>query len=893
MSFWRQLTFGLRRLIRRNVADSDATDEVEQYYDEAVAVSKTRGLSDLDARRAARLELGNATVVRERVRTYGWENAVRTFGSDLRYAVRRLGSHPGFTIVSVLTLALGIGASTAIFSAVNPIFFEPLPYPHAGRIMMVWNVYRSARTELSFGTYQELAHRSRSFASMTTVEPWQPALTGGAQAERIEGQAVSASFFTVLGVAPALGRDFQPSEDMFNGPKVVIISDRLWQRHFRGDSAILGQTVKLDGDNFTIIGVMPRNFEDVLSPTADVWTPAQYDTRAVVKDLSSWVWGNHLHVAGRLRPGVTCAQAFQELDQIAHTPWPDFPRPRWGSLREGIILDSLQDDIAHTVRSALLAVLGAVFLVLAIACVNVTNLVLARSQQRRGEFSLRAALGASRTRILRQVVTESLLLALLGGLSGIGVAAAGVRALIALSPSGLPRLDAIAVNGPAFAFAFGLSAVVGLLTGIFPALHLSRSEMHTSLQQTSRRTAGSHSLTRRALVITEVALALVLLIGTGLLLHSARRLLAVSPGFDPSRLLTLQVQTSGHQFDDLPSAPTAGSDARRRFYRNALDTVREVPGVEEAAFTSALPLSDDPSWVTLYGAHFEGDAPQTGHNVIRYAVSADYCRTMQIPIRSGRCIDEHDTATTQHVALLSESLARSRFPGQDPIGKRLHVGPDDQPWFVVVGVAGDVRQTSLALDAPEAVYLSTEQTWFADDTLSFVVRARGDAAALAPAIKNAIWSVDKDQPIVRVATMDQLIATTEAERNFVLILFEAFGLVALVLAAIGIYGVLAGSVVERTREIGVRAALGASRRSILALILRDGMRLAALGILLGLGAAAGATRFLATLLYGTSPLDWMTWVSVTVLLAAVAALACWTPAWRAACVDPSITLRAE
>jgi putative ABC transport system permease protein len=883
----------MRGLFRPNTADDDAVDEVRQYFEELVAAGKMRGLSNADARRAARLEVGNTTVIREQVRSYGWENTLRTFGSDLRYAARQLRSHPGFTIVSVLTLALGIGAGTAIFSAVNPILFEPLPYPQAGRIMMIWNVYQGARSELSFGTYQELAHRSRSFESMTTFEPWQPAMTGAAQTERLEGQAVSASFFRVLGVEPALGRDFQPSEDVFNGPKVVIVSHRFWQRHFHSDSAILGQTVKLDGDNFTIIGVMPRDFEDVLSPTADVWTPAQYDTRNLIKDFSSWVWGNHLRTAGRLRPGVTRAEAFQELDQIARKPWPEFPRPRWASLSHGIILDSLQDDMAHTVRSALLAVLAAVFLVLAIACVNVTNLVLARSQQRRGEFSVRAALGASRARILRQVITESLLLALLGGLLGLGVATAGVRALIALSPSGLPRLDAIAVNGTAFAFAFGITALAGLLTGLIPALHISRDEMHSSLQQTSRRTAGSHSFTRRALVVTEVALALVLLIGTGLLLHSMQRLLAVHPGFDSSHLLTLQVQTSGHQFDDLPSAPTAGSEARRRFFRDALDAVRNVPGVEEAAFTSALPLSDDPSWVTLYGAHFEGDAPQTGRNVIRYAVSSGYCRAMQIPLRSGRCIDEHDTATAPHVALLSESLARSRFPGENPLGKRLHVGPDDQPWFVVVGVVGDVRQTSLALDAPAAVYLSTEQTWFADDTLSFVVRTRGDAAVLAPAIKNAIWSVDKDQPIVRVATMDQLIAATEAERHFVLILFEAFGLAALALAAVGMYGVLAGSVVERTREIGVRAALGASRRSILGLILRDGMRLTGLGILLGLCAAAGATRFLVTLLYGISPLDWMTWCSVTVLLAAVAALACWTPAWRAACVDPSITLRAE
>jgi hypothetical protein len=399
MSLWRQLTYGLRRLLDRSQADNDADEEVRQYFEESVAAWQARGLTAEDAKRAARLELGNMTVVREQVRSYGWENAVRTFASDLSYAVRQLRSHPGFATVSVLTLALGIGASTAIFSAVDPILFEPLPYPHASRILTIWNRYLGARYELSFGTYRELAQRSRSFESMTIFEPWQPALTGGVQPERLEGQGVSASFFHVLGVAPALGRDFQPSEDVLGGPKVVILSDRLWERLFHGDRGILGRPIRLDDDSFTVIGVMPRSFRDVLYSSADLWTPAQYDTRQITKDFSGPAWGNHLRMVGRLRSGVTRAQAIQELSQIAGTPWQDFPRPRWASLREGLIVDSLQDDIAHTVRPALLAVLGAVILVLTIACVNVINLLLARSAQRRGEFAVRAALGASKRRI--------------------------------------------------------------------------------------------------------------------------------------------------------------------------------------------------------------------------------------------------------------------------------------------------------------------------------------------------------------------------------------------------------------------------------------------------------------------------------------------------------------
>ena len=893
MSLWRQLKSGLRALANRTRADQDIADEVEQYLDEATAAWEARGLSAEDAKRAARLELGNTTVVREQVRSYGWENLVRTAAADLRYAARQLANNPGFTIVSALTLALGIGASTAIFSAVDPILFEPLPYPHASRIMTIWSTYGGARSAVAFGNYRELLERNRTFAAMAILEPWQPSMTGGAEPERLDGQSVSANYFRVLGMSPVLGRDFEAADDRFNGPKVAILSDRLWHRHFNGDPAAIGRQLKLDGDNYTVIGVMPRDFENVLSPSAEIWSPSQYDTQTIFSSFQSWEWGNHLHLAGRLKPGVSKAQAIGDLEQIARTPLAGFPRPRWASLKRGLIVDSLQDDIAHGVKPALLAVLGAVILVLAIACVNVSNLLLARGAQRGGEFAVRAALGAGRLRIVRQLVTESLLLASLGVALGIGVAIAGVQALLALSPPGLPRLDAIAVNRPAFAFALAVTTLIGVITGLIPALHASRGDLHGGAKRNSRRTAGGDSWTRRALVVTEVSLAVVLLVGAGLLLRSMQRLLAVDPGFKTSQLLTMQVQTSGHQFDDLPSAPGAGDSVRHRFFAQAIEAVRRVPGVKQAAFTSLLPLSDAPSWVSTYGAQFENDEVHGGHDVFRYAVSPDYCQTMGIPLLSGRLLDEHDTAAAPQAALISQSLARRQFPGQNPIGKRLHVGPTDRPWYTVVGVVGDVKQTSLAVDQPDAVYIPTEQTWFADDVLSLVVRTRGDAAAMAPAVKNAVWSVDKDQPIVRIATMDRLLAVTEAERHFVLILFEAFGAVALVLAAIGIYGVLAGSVTERTREIGVRAALGASRGDIVTLVLGQGMRLAVLGIAIGSCAAVAASRLLATLLFEISPMDLATYLGVIALLAAVSGIACSMPAWRAARVDPSITLRAE
>jgi len=530
-----------------------------------------------------------------------------------------------------------------------------------------------------------------------------------------------------------------------------------------------------------------------------------------------------------------------------------------------------------------------VILVLLIACVNVTNLLLARGAQRRSEFAMRSALGAERTRLMRQLLTESLLLAILGGALGIAVAEFGVQGLVALSPPELPRLNAITVNNTVFAFAFSIAALIGLVVGIIPALHASRSDPQSGLRQSSRTTAGGHQSTRRTLVVAEVALALVLLVSAGLLLRSLERLFAVAPGFDSSHVLTMQVQTSGHRFDDFVGE--VENSTRHRFFTQSLQAVRNVPGVAQAAFTSLLPLSGDQ--FGEYGVRFETDNPGGGYNVFRYVVTPGYFETMGIALRHGRLLDARDVAGAPPAVLISGSLARHKFGNQDPLGQRVHVGPLNRPWYIVVGVVDDVKQTSLALSQPDAVYITTNQSWFADDALSLVVRAHGDAAVLAPAIRKAIWSVDKDQPIVRVATMDDLLTASAAERRFALILFEAFGTVALVLAATGIYGVLSGSVTERIREIGLRSALGATRGNILALVVRQGMTLTGLGVVIGLSGAAAASRALITLLFGVSRLDPITYLGVIALLACVSVIACWVPAWRAARVDPCITLRAE
>lgn len=892
MSLWRQLTHGLRGLFRRAARDEEIGEEVRQYFEEAVAAGRERGLSEEEARRAATLEWGRPELSIEQVSAFGWENALQTAMADLRFAARQLWRNPGFTIVSAITLALGIGASTAIFSAIDPVLFRPLPYPQPGRILMIWKTWQGARSELSFGMFRELTERSHLLERTALFEPWQPSMTGGTEPERLEGQSVSPGFFQVLGVAPALGRDFRALEEGPNAPKVVILSDRLWRRLFHADPAILGRALRLDGDNYTVIGVMPHSFDDVLSPTAALWTTDRYNASQLTREFNTWEWGNHLRMVGRIRPGVARTQAVQELQQIAHDPLPQFPHPRW-ALDRGLVVDSLKDDIAHTVKPALLAVFGAVILLLVIACVNVISLVLARSGQRTGEFAVRGALGASGRRMLRQLVTESLLLSFLGGALGIAAAVAGVRAIVALSPAELPRLNAIAFDPAAFLFAFAITTAIGVAAGLVPALHISGRDLQSGLQQASRRIAGTHLWTRRSLVVAEIALALVLFVSAGLLLRSMQRLLGVSPGFDSSRLLTLQVVTWGHQFDDLASNQGAGARARRRFFEDALEAVRHVPGVQQAAFTSLLPLSDDPPVVGQYGAQFEDQPKDGGMNVFRYAVSPGYCQTMRIPLISGRLLDERDTAGAPQAALISLSLARRHFGRRNPLGARLHVGPRDRPWYTVVGVVGDVKQTSLALDDADAVYVSTEQTWFADDTLSFVIRSRADAAALVPAVRAAIWSVDPNQPIVRVMTMDRLMASNEAQRRFVLTMFEAFGVVALLLAAVGLYGVLAGSVAERNREIGIRAALGATRANILALVLRDGLRLTVFGLALGILGALGASQALLSLLFRTSPLDPLAWMGIILLFIVVATLACWLPARRAARVDPAVTLRAE
>ncbi|MEP6571343.1 MAG: ADOP family duplicated permease [Gemmatimonadota bacterium] len=801
---------------------------------------------------------------------------------DVHYAVRMLGRRPGFTALAALTLAVGIGATTAIFSVVDPVLFQALPYPHPDRLLVIMERSQDGTPSNSgFVTYTDLARQSRTLESIAAIGSWRPTISGESEPESLAGQHVSWTYFSVLGVRPALGRGFRAEEDVLNADRVTVLSDGLWRRRFGADTAIVGKRIVLDGVPFSVIGVMGPQFENPIGADVQLWTPLRYD--------ASLPWAcrtcRHLRMLGRLRVERTKSEAERELAVLSGQMFRAYPKEYPA---EGFLVDRLSDSLAQSVRPALLAVLGGVALLLLIACANAASLILTRAQQREREFAIRLALGAARRRVVAQLLTESLLLAALGGVGGIVLAFAGLRLLRGLRPADLPRLDAVRLDARVLAFALATTALAGILSGLMPAFHAARNDLHAGMQRSGRgRTGpGSAHLSRGVLVIGEVAIAFMLMIGAGLLFRSVARVLAVAPGFETDHLLTMGVQVSGTRFDN--------DTVTRAFFTEALRAVTAVPGVSSAAFVSQLPLAGNEDEYTVHSESHPNANPELDPWAVRYATSPGYLQAMRIPLLGGRLLEETDRAEAAPVIVISRTLASRLWPGKSPIGERVRVGAaDDGPWRTIVGIVGDVRHESLDGEQTDAIYLPEVQWPRADDAMDLAVRTRSDPAAIAPAVRRAVWSVDRDQAIVQVATMDQLVRATTARRRFSLALFGIFGVVAMVLAAAGIYGVLSGSVTARTREIGIRSALGASNGQLLRSVLREGLKLACTGLVLGGLGALALSRLLSGLLFNITPSDPLTYLAGGLLLLVVSVCACYLPARRAARVDPVIAFRSE
>jgi putative ABC transport system permease protein len=883
---FRKLRRGIAALLFPARADAQTDNEVRHFVEQRAHELMRDGLSHDDALRQATIEIGNVTVTREEVRASGWEHSTELLIGDAKYALRRLRRDPVFTLVASITLALGIGAATAIFSAVNPILFRALPYPGGERIVTIADRTQTGATaEPTYGTYEELLARNRSFEQLSATDSWRPSLTGTDEPERLAGQRVTAEYFRTLGVMPAAGRSFDAGEDIPGAARVVVLSDRLLQRRFGGDLALVGGSITLGGEPYRVIGVMPKDFVDILAPATDVWAPLQAARHA---PPNSREWGHHYRIVGRLKPGVNLDAAQRDLDVIASNERAEFPRVSWAAMQNGMLGRGLLEDVTAGARPSLLAIIGAAAVLLLIACVNVANLLLARSGKRRTEFALRAALGAGGSRLVRQLLTESVILALIGGVMGFFVAQAGVGALVALSPPGLPRVELIRVDAAAFGFGLLVTTLVGVIVGVLPAMSASRADVRSGIQSTSRTATGGRGAARAVLVVSEVALALMLLVGAGLLLRSLDRLFSESPGVNASRVLTMQVVNAGSQ--------NRSSEEQLAYYEQVLSAVRGLPGVSSAAFTSQLPISGDVDAYGFTSAAFpEKEAGEDGA-ANRYAVTADYARTMEIPLLRGRLLTASDNAGASQAILISESLASSVFGQRDPLGQQMRFGPDadgSRPWGIVVGVVGNVKQAWLGSQATNAFYVPTAQWRWVDPLLSLVVRTTGDPAAMTAAVTRAVWSVSRNKPITRITTMEDLIARSAPNRRFASVIYSTFAIAALLLAAVGLYGVISGRVAERTREIGIRTALGATRSDIVRGVLANGLLLTGIGVVIGAAGASATSRLLETLLYGVTRADPATYIAVIGLLGGVATLACWAPARKAAAVDPAITLRSD
>jgi putative ABC transport system permease protein len=876
----------LRALLGREAVIHDIDEELRLHLEMEAEANVGRGMPPEEARRAALRTFGNLNSIRERAYEVRGGGMFETFLQDLRYAGRMLSKQAGFTAVAALTLALGVGANTAIFSVVEAVLLRPLPYRHAERVVVVWenNRVRSrSHNVVNPATFLDWKDQAKSFDEMAAFVDQRYNLTGAGEPEEVPSQVATPNLFRLLGAEAALGRTFTPEDVAAGREDVAVISHGLWQRRFGGKPDVIDRVISLNGTNVTLIGVMPPGFKwfvkenSLTGKPAELWRPMTFTEEHRVRR------GRYLSAVARLAPGASPEQAQAEMDALAarfESQYPDF------STGWGVTLVPLRDQLAGEIKPALLVLLGAVGFVLLISCVNVASLLLARAAGRHKEMAVRSAMGAGRRRIIRQLLTESLLLAFLGGSLGLLLSRWCVQALVALSPANLIDAGQVGVNLPVLAFTLAVSLLTGIVFGLVPALEASRVKLSDTLKESSRGNAGSSRgrRMRDVLVVAEVGLALVLLVGAGLMARSFLRLSAVDPGFDATNLLTMRVV--------LPTSKYSDDGKIVAFFRETLGNLRTLPGVRSASAVSALPFADLGAATSFA---IEGrPVPSAGNEPVTdvRVVDEEYFRTMNIPVLAGRTFNAREAVEDGKVAVINQAMARTYFAGENPVGKRIVVNMGDEPEPTeIIGVVGDARYSSLDAELRPMVYWTPPQ--LAYSSMMIILRTSVEPESLAGAARREILSIDKDQPVSDVRPMESWLSESVSRARFGTLLLGGFAGLALILAAIGIYGVMSHAVAQRQSEIGVRMALGAQARDVLRLVIRQGLALVLAGVALGLLGAFALTRVLSSLLYGVSATDPLTFAAIALLLIAVSWLACYIPAKRAARLDPLTALRYE